>query len=157
MKINRKIAATIAALTLSAVALTGCSNYTAAQERKDKQNAVTLDNSLGIENQKERLAREEDPNAIRYVYLMSFGNIIGYYTIQGKVSPAGTQLAPEQEIIYSGGNGNVVDSSKDDGTFGASDEGSFFFTTEGVLIETTLDYIQSDAPIALDVPRFNDQ
>jgi hypothetical protein len=157
VKINRKIAATIAALTLSAVALTGCSNYTAAQERKDKQNAVTLDNSLGIENQKERLAREEDPNAIRYVYLMSFGNIIGYYTIQGKVSPAGTQLAPEQEIIYSGGNGNVVDSSKDDGTFGASDEGSFFFTTEGVLIETTLDYIQSDAPIALDVPRFNDQ
>ena len=31
-----------------------------------------------------------------------------------------------------------------------------FSTTEGVLIETTLDYIQSDSPIPIDTPRFNE-
>lgn len=145
----------LAGLLAASLILAGCSGYTEYEERKSDQNSVTLEDSLGIQNQEERLKREEDPNAIRYVYLMSFGNIIGYYTIQGKVSPAGTQLAPEQDIIRRGGNGNVVDSAKDDGTYGASDEGSFFFTTEGVLIETTLDYIQSDSPIPIDTPRFN--
>ena len=38
---------------------------------------------------------------------------------------------------------------------GAVLAGAFLIGLKGVLIETTLDYIQSDAPIALDVPRFN--
>lgn len=156
MNTLKKLTVGLVGLTFGTLALAGCSGYTEYEERKNDQNSVTLEDSLGIQNQEERLKREEDPNAIRYVYLMSFGNIIGYYTIQGKVSPAGTQLAPEQDIIRRGGNGNVVDSAKDDGTYGASDEGSFFFTTEGVLIETTLDYIQSDSPIPIDTPRFNE-
>lgn len=158
---NKKIVAAIAGFTLAIVALTGCtsSDY---ESRKQQQEQTTLDNSLGMQNQKDRLEREEDPNQIRYVYLLAKldGGVLGYYTIQGKVSPAGTQLAPEQEIIcrYSGDSCQTVDSAKDDGTYGASDEGSFFFTTEGVLIETTLDYLQSDSPIAFygDAPKLNE-
>ena len=159
MNLRKKIATAAVLITVGTLALAGCSGNDEYNDRKNDQNSVTLDDSLGIKNQTERLEREEDPNAIRYVYLMSFGEIIGYYTIQGKVSPAGTQLAPEQEIICrwsSAESCQAVDSAKDDGTYGASDSGSFFFTTEGVLIETTLDYIQSDAPISIDVPRLSE-
>lgn len=158
-----RITAAIAGLAvIAALALTGCTS-SEYDQRRDDQNSVTLDNSLGISNQEERLEREEDPNAIRYVYLMSKtagaeSPIVGYYVIKGKVSPAGTQLAPEQEIICrsTAESCQAVDSAKDDGTYGASDEGSFFFTSDGVLVETTLDYIQSDAPLAIDVPRLSE-
>lgn len=152
MNIRTKIATAVAAVAIAAVALTGCTD-SEYEARKDKQSEA-LSTSLGIENQKERLSREEDPNAIRYVYILAplNGEIIGYYTIQGKVSSAGTQLAPEQEIIcrFSGDSCQGVDSAKDDGTFGDSDEGFFFFTTEGVLVEMEGPaYIQSDSPIKL--------
>jgi len=156
---KKKFLATALAI-VAVLGLSGCgsSEY---QQRKENQNAVTLENSLGIQNQEDRLQREEDPNQVRYVYLLAgmSGDVLGYYTIKGKVSPAGTQLAPEQEIIcrYTDSCA-AVDSAKDDGTYGASDEGSFFFTTEDILIETTLDYLQSDAPIAFygDKPKLNE-
>lgn len=159
----KKIIAATAALIVGALMLVGCGTNSEYEERKENQSSVTLDNSLGIQNQEDRLQREEDPNQIRYVYLLAKldGGVLGYYTIKGKVSPAGTQLAPEQEIICkwsSAESCQAVDSAKDDGTYGASDAGSFFFTTENVLIETTLDYLQSDAPIAFygDAPRLNE-
>jgi hypothetical protein len=156
----KKITAIIAGLVLATAVLAGCSGPGEYEERKEKQNTTTLENSLGKQNQEDRLKREEDPNQIRYVYLLAKldGGVLGYYTIKGKVSPAGTQLAPEQEIIRYYGEGHIVDSAKDDGTYGASDIGSFFFTTEDVLIETTLDYLQSDSPIAFygDAPRLNE-
>lgn len=152
----KKIVAATAALAL-AIGLAGC---TASSEDWDKreaeQDSVTLDNSLGIQNLKERLSREEDPNAIRYLYLMSFGDIIGYYITKGKISSSAGQLAPEEDLIKPWNNGRElynVDSAKDDGTYGVGDPGIFFFTTDGVMVETSLDYIQSDAPLAVDVPR----
>lgn len=148
---------TFAALSLAAIAilgLTACSGASEYQQRKDQQTQVTLDNSLGIEAQTERLSREDDVNAIRYVYLFApmSSEVIGYYTIKGGVYGADTQLAPEQEIIcrYNTGEScNAVDSAKDNGTYGGGDGGVFFITSEGVLIETVLPYLQSDAPIAV--------
>lgn len=160
---NKKIiAATLAAVAL--FGLVGCSGSSEYQERKDKQSEA-LPDSLGIQNQEERLQREEDPNQIRYVYILAplDGTVLGYYTIQGKVSASGTQNAPEQEIICrwsSAESCQAVDSAKDDGTFGPSETGSFFFTTEGVLIEIdSLAYIQSDSPIRLynDAALLNEQ
>lgn len=46
------------------------------------------------------------------------------------------------------------DSAKDDGTYGNGDPGIFFFfTTDGIMVETDLNYIQTDAPLSIDVPR----
>lgn len=143
-------AAAASALMLSLAACTSNDEYV---ERKEKQNSVTLENSLGIQNLEERLKREEDPNAVRYLYLMSFGQIVGYYVTKGKISNSAAQLAPEQEVIRYYGEPNILDSAKDDGTYGIGDPGIFFFTADGVMIETSLDYIQSDAPINIDVPR----
>ena len=152
---KKKIITALAGIAIASLALTGCSANTAYQDRQEKQKAVTLDSSLGTANLTERLTREEDPSAIRYLYLMSFGDIIGYYVTKGKISSSAGQLAPEEEIVqpWSGGERYVVDSAKDDGTFGPGDPGIFFFTTDGVMVETSLDYIQSDAPLAIDVPR----
>lgn len=160
-KLTKKITAVIAGLTIGALALVGCGN-SEYQSRTEKQSQA-LTSSLGIENQKERLQREEDPNAIRYVYILAQldGSVLGYYTIQGKVSSAGTQIAPEQELVKRCDtcDSHVMDSAKDDGTFGSSDAGFFFFTTEGILVEMEgVAYIQSDAPIKLygDAPVLNE-
>lgn len=160
----KRIGAAVAAVTLAVLVFTGCSSTTydnPVNERSDKQNEVTLDNSLGIEAQKERLSREDDVNAVRYVYLINYGQVFGYYVIQGGVYGADTQLAPEQEIACPWNRVdacNTVDSTKDNGTYGGGDAGVFFITAEGVLVETTLDYIQADAPIAVyaDLPKLGE-
>lgn len=147
----------IAAASVLALSLAGCYSNDEYTERKEKQNAIELDSSLGITNQERRLQREEDPNTIRYVYIMSFAEVIGYYVIKGSVTSSTTQLTPEQEVIRYYGEPNILDSAKDNGTYGDENpDASFFFTAEDVLIETTLDYIQSDAPIPVyaDVPQF---
>jgi len=150
MKKRMKIIGIIAAATL-ALGMTGCT--TEGQDRKDLQKTYSTANSLELANLKEKLSREDDAESIRYLYVMSFGQVVGYYVTKGKISSNGSQLAPEQEIIRGGGNGNVVDSAQDDGSYGSGDPGIFFFTTEGVMVVTDLDYIQSDAPLPIDVPR----
>lgn len=161
MKTLTKLAAVAAAGALI-LGLTGCTNEE-YQERKEQQ-SVALEDSLSRDNQEERLAREEDESQVRYVYILAplTGEAIGYYTVNGKVSSAGVQNAPENDIIqpYAGGDRYVVDSAKDDGTFGPSETGFFFFTTENVLIEIEgLAYVQSDAPIRLfiDAPLLNEE
>lgn len=152
---NRLIKAA-AILSIATLALTACTGSSEFNQRKDAQEKTTLTESLGTANLAERLKREEDPTAIRYLYLMNFGQIVGYYVTKGKISSSAGQLAPEQDIICrynSGESCNPVDSAKDDGTYGPGDPGIFFFTTENVMVETSLDYIQSDAPLSIDVPR----
>jgi len=152
MKTTQRIAAilTAAAVVLGASA---CNSQRDTREAAQKSSQIT--NSLEKQNLEKKRDKEEDPNAIRYVYVLSYANIIGFYTAKGKVSSSGSQIGPETEIINGGGNGNVVDSAKDDGSYGDGDPGIFFFTTDGVMVETSLDYIVSDQPLPIDVPRFS--
>lgn len=153
---TKKITAFVAAAALL-FGFAGCSyDDKASKKRKDAQASVTLKDSLEITNLETKLKRENDPNAVRYVYLISFAQPIGYYVVKGKVSSSGSQLAPEDEVIDncdSSCGGNVLDSSQDDGTYGTGDPGIFFFTADGTMVSTTLDYIESDAPLPIDVPR----
>lgn len=163
-KITARIASVVAVIAVGISVLAGCSGYNSEyQDRKDKQ-SVALDNSLSRQNQEERLKREEDESQVRYVYILAplTGEAIGYYTVNGKVSSAGVQNAPENDIIqpWVGGDRFVVDSAKDDGTYGPSETGFFFFTTENILIEIEgLAYVQSDSPIRLfiDAPLLNEK
>ncbi|UYM26616.1 hypothetical protein SEA_BAUER_67 [Arthrobacter phage Bauer] len=144
-----KIAAvlTAAALAFGATACTP-SEY---QQRKDNQKTSQIANSLEKQNLEKKRDKEEDPNAIRYVYILSYANIIGFYTAKGKISSSASQVGPETEVI----SGYILDSAKDDGTYAPGDPGIFFFTTDGVMVETSLDYIVSDQPLPIDVPRFS--
>lgn len=123
--------------------------------------ASQLKDSLERRNIRERLLRTNRPNAIGYVYVMSFGKIIGYYTIKGKVSSTQSQMTTDQliqtEHPYSGADYSyaVVNAPGDDGSYGINEPGIFFFTTDGAMVETDLDYIVADQPLPVDVPLLN--
>lgn len=156
---TRRIATALTA-TVLLVGLTACTSGTAEEKARDKQQAQGIQgDSLEKKNLAEKRKREENPNAIGYVYLMSFGKALGYYVIKGKVSSNGSQAAPEQDIVWTCRSGNcapvVVDSAQDDGSYGSGDPGIFFFTTEGAKVVTNLDYMQSDQPIPFNVPKLN--
>lgn len=164
-KIVKRALASAAAVAVSVGLLAGCSGYSEEYKERKAQQSQAREDSLSRQNQEERLAREENESQIRYLYILPYNSNtpLGYYTVQGKVSSAGVQNAPENDIIDVCGSSycpEVVDSAKDDGTYGPSETGFFFFTTEDVLIEMEgVAYIQSDAPIRLflDAPLLNEQ
>lgn len=160
---NRRIAAALTATTL-VVGLTACSGQSKEEKARDEAQSAASGAKNGPSLEKTNLAekrkREENPNAIGYVYLISFGKPMGYYVTKGKVSSNGSQAGPEEDIVWTcktshGCSPVVVDSAQDDGSYGDGDPGIFFFTTEGAKIVTDLDYVQSDQPIPFDVPKLN--
>ncbi len=117
--------------------------------------ANELKDSLERRNLVEKLRRTNDPSREGYVYLMNFGQIVGYYTVKGKVSSTQSQMTTDQLVIDRYEGDVVVNAPGDDGSYGPNESGIFFFTTEGVMVTTSLDYIWSDAPLPIDVPRLN--
>lgn len=161
MRTNKKVVAIIAAISASVLLTAGsCDNdATKAYEQRKSANKQ-LDPArptLEKANLKRKIALEENPNQVGYVYITSFGKPMGYYVIKGKVSSAGSQLQPEDDIVqpYSGSDRYVTDGPQDDGTYGDGDPGIFFFLADGTYVETTLDHIYSTQPIRtfLDVPK----
>jgi len=110
-------------------------------------------------NLRERLLRTNDPDAIGYVYLLNFGKIFGYYTIKGKVSSTQSQMTTDQLLVKAdygeGWESQVVNAPGDDGSYGANEDGVFFFTTEGAFVTTNLEYVWSDQTLPFDVPELN--
>lgn len=152
----KKIVAVLAAVALAAVTLTACDDPAMTEREKKQAAASSQGETLEIKNLKEKKRREESASAIRYLYVMSFGKPMGYYVTKGKISSNGSQMGPEDEIVRnctSCDSGVVVDSAQDDGSYGDGDPGIFFFTAEGTMVVTNLDYIQSDQPLAFNVPQ----
>lgn len=112
-------------------------------------------------NLRERLLRFNVPDKVGYVYILGLtGNFIGYYVIEGKVSATESQLTITQQIVKDckGGCREVVDSMGDDGSYGHNEggpSGVFFFTTNGVLVETDMNFVYSDSPLPVDAPKLN--
>lgn len=156
----KKIVASLIALCIAAVTLTGCSERRTEEaksydERYQLSKQYDTTESLELNNLREKRSREDDESSIRYLYLMNFGEIVGYYVTKGKVSSNGSQIAPLTEFVRpcTSCDREAVESAQDDGSYGQDEEGIFFFTTDGTMVVTSLDYIQSDAPLAIDVPR----
>lgn len=166
-KIVAAVSAVALALTLSACSSAGSGG---AQEKGQDQTelafeqqsaavpypAEQLRDSLERRNLKERLIRTNQTDAVGYVYAMSFGQIIGYWTIKGKVSSTQSQMTTDNLIIDRYEGDVVVSAPGDDGSYGMNEggpDGVFFFTTEGVMVTTNLQFIHTDQPISIDVPR----
>jgi len=161
---NRKRKITIAGLVLgSTLFLTAGACGPTAEETA--RNQLQAQKSTGETLEKKNLAakkdREENPNAVRYLYLYTFGQPMGYYVTKGKISSSGSQRTPEQDNMWTcgGSSGNygcsaiVVDGAKDDGSYGQGDPGIFFFLADGTMVETSFDYLISDRPLtAVNVP-----
>jgi len=110
--------------------------------------------------------RWDKPSIVTYVYLISFGNIIGYYVADGKPASTRSYLMPEEAYtkLYST-NGSelsatyeVISAPDIDGTYGDNNPGIRFFTAEGIAVEWAgagASYIYSDSPLPLNVPKLN--
>lgn len=155
----KQIAKVIALIVAAVLVLAACTGTTGEEDARNKLQAQKAQgNTLEKKNLERKRALEEDPNAIGYVYLINYGSIVGYYVTKGKISSSGSQATPQDEIVWTckpshGCTPVVVDGPQDDGSYGQSDPGIFFFTTEGVKVVTSLDYIHSTEPLAIDVPR----
>lgn len=131
----------------------------AQQEAAVPYPASQLKDSAERRNLRERLLRFNQTNRVGYVYIFNFGKVEGYYSIEGKVSSTNSQMTTPH-IITQNQNDNgqtVVDAPGDDGSYDEAEQGVFFFTTEGALVETNQDYLYSDQPIATyaSLPKLN--
>lgn len=178
---NKKIASALAGLVMVAGTVTACSGTGSDHpDSQQQQQAVTenyaqklntavpyplaqMNDSLERSNLRERLLRYNQPTKISYVYVLSYdGHVLSYYTIKGKVSSTQSQLSNIQNIQGCPNTGNsgqcglTVDSMGDDGSYGPEEGGSngiFFFTTDGVLVETSMPFVVTDAPEKINADR----
>lgn len=102
---------------------------------------------------------------ISYIYLVNYGKVMAFFTVQGKVSSLRSYMTPVDRVINSKGEnctdvwggcsqgyGYVVEAPDIDGTYGENVDGIFFFTTEGAYVEWRGDYMMSDQPLRLATP-----
>lgn len=116
--------------------------------------------SLERDNLIRRYEFLNDQNKQFYIYLVSYGKVMAFYTAQGKVSSTNSRLTQEEQIVrdpncyYGGGAscGIAVGSPQLDGSYGTNGDGIFFFTTEGAYVEWNGEYMVSDFPLKLSTP-----
>jgi hypothetical protein len=134
-------------------------DVSAAQEAAVPYPAAELKNPLDRKQLADRLRRNNNPNAISYLYILSnTGTPIGYFVLKGKLTSTESSLLPTDMIIDACNKGGeycpeVVQGGGDDGTYGSNENAVFGFTAQGVMITIRAEnWFQSDAPIALNVP-----
>lgn len=124
----------------------------------------TLSNSLERTNISKRLTTFDDPAKVSYIYLTSYGKVMAFYTVKGKVTSGNKRLTNPQRAINDCGtlinldggdswnctqNTITVDSPELDGTYGSSSSYIFFWTTDGTYVQWSGEYMLSDQPLKL--------
>ncbi len=171
------------ALLLGMTVLSGCDmSYTASptpiknemQKANEIQNKIVnnvpipqLTNSVERNMVAERAKRFDVPNKIGYVYLMSFGKVLSFYPIKGKVASLRSYLVPVEKMVADDGgpctkewrgsdgialNCFQVEAPDIDGTYGENVQGIFFYTTEGQYVEWNGEYLYSEEPLKIATP-----
>lgn len=113
-----------------------------------------LDNSLERANISKRLQLWNDSAKVSYIYLTSYGKVMAFYTVKGKITSGNKRLTSPQKQVQSDycGQGNcdlVMDSPELDGTYGSSAPYIFFWTTDGAYVQWNGEYMLSDQPLKL--------
>ncbi len=99
-----------------------------------------------------RLERFNEDSKISYIYLLSFGRVMSYHTIKGKVSSVNSKLTTTDQVIRrraTSGNTVVVESPDLDGSYGSNGDAIFFFTSDDVYVEWNGQYMLSDRALRL--------
>ena len=134
---------------------------TEVQQRKhlDVNPVPVIEGSQERKNLIRRLETFNSEDKISYIYLVSYGKVMAFYTIKGKVSSVNSLLTNPEQVIsgYSGiqctsansSNCYVVSSPDIDGSYGENGDAIFFFTTEGTYVEWRGDYMLADQPLKL--------
>lgn len=174
---KRRITIALATASVAVLTLVGCTSsgpdkdsaqgkkialteeVTKAQEAAVPYPAAELKNPLDRRNLADRLKRNNNPNAISYLYVLSnTGTPIGYFVLKGKLTSTESSLLPTDSIIDACGKSTeycpeVVQGVGDDGTYGPNEGAVFGFTAQGAMVTIRFEnWFQSDAPISLNVP-----
>lgn len=163
MKRIKLVVASACAL-LAVCAITGCSGsdsqtqgekvteqYAAKLTAAQPYPLAQMNDSAERANLRERLLRMNNAGKVGYIYFLTQnGHVIATYTVKGKVSSTMSQLTNTQKTV--GGYKSIVavESMGDDGSYGPEEGGQngiFFFTTSGVLVEWNGLWVYSDAPL----------
>ena len=107
-------------------------------------------------NLKRKLEEWNNENKISYIYLVSYGRVMAYHTVKGKVSSLNSKLTTSQQLVndghgYTSGRNyiHVMESPSLDGSYGPNPNGVFFWTTEGIYVEWNDTYLLSTEPLKL--------
>lgn len=113
-----------------------------------------LQDSLERRNISEHIKRNNQAERVRYIYLISqVGTVFAYYTIKGKVTSAGAQLTPTDDIVDACGSSHcplVVQGPTDDASFGGDEGGIYFFTTDDQEVQWNGEWLLYDKPMKID-------
>lgn len=162
-------------------AFSGCSTNTPAESNtfqddskkveelvtKMQSNVPLPDLSTSAEriNIKRRAETFNDENKVSYIYLVSYGKVMAFYPVKGKISSLNSYLTPQEKLVFGNGKNcneeDVGTSSPScyavaapdiDGAYGENADGVFFYTTEGAYVEWKGEYLMSDQPLKLSTP-----
>ena len=140
--------------------------YTEKNQKELVQNQPPkgMDQSLERQNLKDRYEYLNDQNNQHYVYLLSHGKVVTWFTAQGKVSSVNSKLTNDRQIVKAegcktSGNGysngdcfKVVESPQMDGSYGTNGDAIFFFTTDGKYVQWNGEYVVSEQPLNVQTP-----
>lgn len=141
----------------SATSLQKNEQESVSSNQRNMEKAVSLpklQGSLERANIKKRLELFSDENKVSYIYLVSFGKVMSFYTVKGKITSGQKRLTSTQRIVSAPdcGSGNcnlIVESPELDGTYGQSSPYIFFWTTDGVYVQWNGEYMLADQPLKL--------
>ena len=98
------------------------------------------------------------PDITCYIYIVSYGQILGYYVTNGKPASTQSYLTPGMQFAAGGSTASADKELPDvDGTYGDNPPGVRFFTTSGNAVEWAgygATYIFSTQKLPLNVPEF---
>ena len=108
---------------------------------------------------KKRAELFDNEDKISYIYLVSYGKVMAFFTVKGKVSSLNSYMVPQEQLVREGnkpcdwsssvGSCYPIESPDLDGAYGKNADGVFFFTTEGAYVEWQGEYMMSDQPLKL--------
>lgn len=95
-----------------------------------------------------------DENKVSYVYIVSYGKVMAFYSVKGKVSSVNSQVTNPDQVVEADFDHNlaVIASPAEDGSYGTNGDGIFFFTTDGTYVEWNGEYMLCDKPLKLSTP-----
>jgi len=127
---------------------------------RDNVPVPQLTTSSERKNVAKRAELFNNEDKISYIYLVSYGKVMAFFPVQGKVSSLRSYMTPTEKIVngeggdcyYSSSYCHTVSAPDIDGTYGENVDGIFFFTTEGAYVEWKGEYMMSDQPLKLATP-----
>lgn len=127
------------------------------QRLRQKYPIPQLQDSNELKNLSDRATFLNKSESIGYIYLLSYGNVMAFYTVRGKVTSLNAYMTATQSIVDDphgslDAGSLLVETADVDGAYGENDHGIFFFTTEGVYVEWKGEYLFSNQPLKLNQP-----